>query len=56
MQACNTRIGQKARKAKPGRRAVTLVRAALAGRRRLLGLSGTLATIAWLWMNTPPPL
>jgi hypothetical protein len=29
---------------------------ALIGRQLLLGLSGTIATISWLWINAPPPL
>lgn len=37
-------------------RAAAAGQAALIGRQLLLGLSGTLATISWLWINAPPPL
>lgn len=52
----NNRRGQQAHRAETSPRAATASRYLFVGRQLLLGLSGTLATITWLWLNAPPPL
>lgn len=56
MQQGPFRISPAAPAAPQGTRTTALARAVLVGRQLLLGLSGTLATICWLWLNAPPPL
>lgn len=56
MQAGKNRTGQAAQTAQTSARVATLAQVMFVGRQLLLGLSGTLATITWLWLNAPPPL
>jgi hypothetical protein len=56
MHKGSNRIGQQARTAQTSPRAATATQLVFVGRQLLLGLSGTLATISWLWLNAPPPL
>lgn len=56
MHTGSNRNGQPAHRDATSPHAATAAHFVFVGRQLLLGLSGTLATITWLWLNAPPLL